>query len=75
MTWLWDAMWARIGWALGEVAIVVTLLVAFIAVAVIAELVVRFWQSRCARTRTIRTGVAQSETRCAQCRKLMGGAR
>jgi len=52
MHWMWDAMWARIGWALGELALLVAILVvAFVGVLLWAAYV-GWKQSRCQHAKT-----------------------
>lgn len=71
MQWMWDAMWARIGWALGELLIGISLLLAMLLGALIYSVVVERRQARCLHERTWWTGPGQSEHRCLACRKML----
>lgn len=71
MEWMWNAMWARVGWAVGEILTAILFLtvmvIAFVAWVIWAE-----WkQGRCQHERWTMTGPGQSEKRCRDCDKRL----
>lgn len=69
MHWLWDAMWARIGWALGELVLALAFVSAIIVVAVTMGVLKLRKQARCHHTNEYACGVAGTEIRCVECDK------
>lgn len=71
MEWVWNAMLARIGWALGEAVMVVSILIALV-LAFVAWAIWSDWkQKRCRHEKWDMTGPGQSEKRCRECDKLL----
>lgn len=71
MEWMWNAFSARIGWALGELAIVLAVIAIVIAVAAVRHVHTLWQQSRCDHARLKSAGVADTEQRCAKCDKFV----
>lgn len=70
MDWLINAFWARIGWALGEVALAVGIIFAIGIVALIFS-APRLWrQSRCKHLHFHETG--KCDAICSDCGKNLG---
>lgn len=75
MSWVWDAMWARVGWAIGEVLVaigwVLVLIVGFIVFSMIQGAITKRRQSRCSHERVARSQRGWHEMRCVSCDKVM----
>jgi len=71
MHWLWDAMWARIGWALGELVLALAFVSVVIVVAVTMGVLKSRKQARCPHAKEYTCGVAGTELRCIECDKLL----
>lgn len=69
MHWMWDAMWARIGWALGELALAVAVIVALLVAGVAWSIVVSIRQKRCLHVDT-RQMPSSPAHRCINCGKI-----
>lgn len=70
MGWMWNAMWARIGWALGDLAVgAVVLAVVFIPFVVVGIKQARR-QSRCSHDRFYETGACDAI--CSNCGRNLG---
>lgn len=66
MQWMWDAMWARIGWALGELTLAIMVIGAFAVVGVAWSVVVNIRQKRCQHA-SMRQMPSSPATRCTDC--------
>lgn len=71
MHWLLDAMWARIGWALGELVIAVIVLAVILIVVLIAAALTARKQARCSHSREGAYGAGGTEIRCVECKKFL----
>lgn len=70
MEWLVNAFWAKIGWALGELALAASIMLAVVFVLAFANLPRLIRQTRCKHTRFHETG--KCDAICTDCGKNLG---
>lgn len=66
MEWMWNALWARIGWAVGELALLVGVVALFVVGALLWQMRVSIKQRRCAHV-NMRQMPSSPLFRCATC--------
>ena len=71
MHWMWDAMWARIGWAVGELMLTLSVVFAIGVGIVVRSILLVRKQKKCPHAKTFAAGHGQTEIYCSDCRKFL----